>query len=219
MSFRIPSSAAAHRASACLRQITCGWADRLTTKPSARARRSAEFGQRCVVGTEAGGFVRRRSAVRIPSGCAAPTGTNAARRADTKAERALRRDTKRLRVPSRTVSLRKGPFCLTCETSRSRRGARMSMKGRGERGSIFVNRRAGKPFSCRTDGARSCRFVFARSAETRRFSGFAASLCDLCVKTFANFALKTATSGRLGLTQRTRRGKRKERNSLFENKI
>ncbi len=74
-----------------------------TTKPSARSRRSAEYGRRSVVGTEACGFVHRRSAVRIPSGCAAPTGANAAHGADTKARRVLRRDTKRLRGSSRSL--------------------------------------------------------------------------------------------------------------------
>ena len=75
----------------------------LNTKPPARRRRPAECGRRSVVGTEACGFVRRRPAVRIPSGCAAPTGTNAARGADTKPGQAFRRSTKRLRAFSRSL--------------------------------------------------------------------------------------------------------------------
>ena len=88
----------------------------LNTKSSARHRRLAECGQRSVVGTEACGFVRRRFAVRTSSSCAVPTGTNAARRADTKTEQALRRGTKRLRDSSRTVSLPKRSVRSTVES-------------------------------------------------------------------------------------------------------
>ena len=78
-----------------------------TTKPAAWRRRSAECVRQSVVGPEAYGFARCRSAVRTSSSCAAPPGTNAACGADTKVGRAFRRNTKRLRVFSRPVSLRK----------------------------------------------------------------------------------------------------------------
>ena len=149
------------------RGFACGATASLTTKPSARARRSAEYGRRSVVGPEACGFVRRRHAVRDSSSRAAPTGTNAARRADTKACRALRRDTKRLRVSSRTASLRKMSVRPEAENlTRSHGGTEFLLKRRGGGESLFVFRRTSKPFSCRTVGARSWRFVVARSAET-----------------------------------------------------
>ncbi len=264
------------------------WRCRATTKASAQRRRSAACGRRSVVGTEACGFVRRRLAVRIPSGCVAPTSTNAARRADTKTEQALRRDTKRFRAFSRSLdsALPQGfaqrrrvrrafwgskrtrshggteflhdvrigvstadlhqPFsvapCLRVRYPVSME-TRMSMNGREKSESLFVNRLVSEPFSCRTLGARSWRFVFARSAKPLRekfinterpaagrleatgkfrfahscrlrrpFRAFGLtqrarrgsdakvrkalclvavnSLCDLCVKTFAFFALK-----------------------------
>ena len=296
----------------------------LNTKPSARPRRSAECGRRSVIGTEACGFVRRRLAVRTPSGCAAPTGTNAARGADTNTRTVLRRSTKWLRAFSRSLDsvlsqefaqrrrARRGSSysptlheaadmeirlsvesltrshggpeflhdvrigvstadchqsfsvapCLRVRHHLSRKGTHVSMKCRCGGESLFVNRRVGERFLCRTFGARSCRhrranpkgegsraaagdavgirpdgvcvasiarraisrrwrFVFARSAEprervltqrTRRGRDAKVrkglclvavnSLCDLCVKTFAFFALKECT-----LTQR-RRGRR-----------
>ncbi len=208
----------------------------LNTKPSARPRRSAECGRRSVIGTEACGFVRRRLAVRTPSGCAAPTGTNAAHGADTKAAQALRRDTKRLRAFSRSLdsALTQGfaqrhrvfrafwgskrtrshggteflhdvrigvstadlhqPFsvapCLRVRYPVSME-TRMSMNGREKSESLFVIRRAGERFSCRTHGARSWRFVVARSAEPLRERFISTSPCLLHSATSALNAVGT----------------------------
>ena len=137
----------------------------LTTKPSAWHRRPAECGRRIVAGTEAFGFVCRRSAVRTPSGCAAPTDTNAARGADTKGDRVLRRSTKRLRDFSRMLSLRKRSVFAVVGTQPNHRSCTRShggtefldMKHRGSGESLFVNRWTGERLSCRTEGAHSCR--------------------------------------------------------------
>ena len=147
---RIPSTAALTTKRGPLRA-----ASPQTTKPSARHRRSAECVLRSVVGTEAYGFIRRRSAVRTSSSFAAPTGTNAVRGADTKTSRVLRRNTKTLRGFSRTVSLRKSSVCSVVDLqtrlyrlTRSHGGTEFQRGVSREKGvSLFVNRRESEPFS------------------------------------------------------------------------
>ena len=236
-----------------------------TTKPSARSRRSAACGRRSVVGTEACGFVHRRSAVRIPSGCVAPTGTNAAHGADTKARRVLRRDTKRLRGSSRSLDselsqefaqrhrARRDSSCspalretvdmrirLSDESlTRSHGGTeflhgmmgvyrfsflrlfsvapclrvrypvfietRMSMNGREKSESLFVNRLVGEPFSCRTEWARSTELLREKVINTERpTAGRLEVTGSFASRRSVGFV---ASSGHLGLTRRTRRGR------------
>ncbi len=141
-----------------LRLLVFDLALRATTKPSARPRRPAEFGLRSVVGSEACGFARRRSAVRTSSSCAAPTGTKAARGADTKTWTALRRDTKRLRDSTRTIPNIFQSFSVppSLRVRHSMLLQRPTMFREG-RESLFVFRRTSEAFSCRTLGARSCR--------------------------------------------------------------
>ncbi len=93
----------------------------------------------------------------------------------------------------------------------SKRGTCMSMDGREKGESLFVNRRTGERFSCRTVGARSWRFVVARSAEPLRekFINTERPVAGRLEVT-GRFASRmpvgfVAPSGRLGLTQRTRR--------------